>query len=223
MSRTQKEHLLTNDSKWAEWSARLRSLASAGIPDADKFDHERYTDLLALADQMAAEPSERAALYPLKPKAPSTPKVDVRGVVFREDAILLVRELIDNGRWTLPGGWVDINQSPSEAVEREVLEETGYVVRAARLIMLVDKRNPRHAHPPDANHIYKIFILCELLDDQRSVPAQESAKNQETADAAFFTEAQTDGLDLSFGRVTPTQLARCFAYHHAPHLPPEFD
>lgn len=223
MSKMQKEQDLTSKTQWAEWAARLRSLASEGIPDADKFDRERYNELVALADRMASESSDSTVPYPLKPKAPITPKVDVRGVVFRGDAILLVRELIDNGRWTLPGGWVDINQSPSEAVEREVLEETGYVVRAARLIMLVDKRNPRHAHPPDANHIYKIFIWCELLDDQRSIPTQESAKNQETADAAFFTEAQTDRLDLSVGRVTPAQLARCFVYHHAPHLPPEFD
>lgn len=210
---------------WDHWEARLRALAKDGMVNAEQYDQERYAEVLAIADQIAHyhPPAATKALISLKPIAPVTPKVDVRGIVFRDDAVLLVRELMDGGRWTLPGGWVDIDQSPSEAVEREVLEETGYRVKAARLILLVDKRSPRHQHPPDLNHIYKLFFLCDLLDDQPVQPQQASAKNLETANAAFFHEAQIAALDLSLGRVTAAQLARCFAHFRTPSLPPEFD
>ena len=53
----------------------------------------------------------------------ATPKVDVRGAVIEDGRILLVREIADSGRWTMPGGWADVNQSPSECVIRELREE----------------------------------------------------------------------------------------------------
>ena len=50
----------------------------------------------------------------------------MRGVIFKNSEILLVREIADNGRWTLPGGWADVNETPSESVIREVFEESGF-------------------------------------------------------------------------------------------------
>ena len=83
----------------------------------------------------------------------------MRGAVFVGEQVLLVRERSD-GRWTLPGGWVDVNDSPAQAVEREILEESGYRARAVKLAALVDKN--RHPHPPGVHHIYKLMFLCEL-------------------------------------------------------------
>jgi len=54
-----------------------------------------------------------------------TPKVEVRGAAFRDGRVLLVRETAD-GRWTLPGGWADVNESPSEAIEKEIAQESGF-------------------------------------------------------------------------------------------------
>ncbi len=53
-----------------------------------------------------------------------TPKLDVRAAVFRGDELLLVREAGD-GRWSLPGGWVDLREFLGEAATREVRESPG--------------------------------------------------------------------------------------------------
>ncbi len=75
----------------------------------------------------------------------ATPKVDVRGSVFRDDQILLVKERAD-GLWTLPGGWADVNESPREAVVREIMEESGYHTRANKLLAVWDRA--KHQHTP---------------------------------------------------------------------------
>lgn len=147
----------------------------------------------------------------------ATPKVDVRGVVFRldpssgRDSILLVRELRD-GLWTLPGGWADVDDSPAEATVREVYEESGYQTRAVKLLACYDRN--KHGHPPYGFHIYKLFFQCEPLGG-------EASGSIETADAAFFCE---DGIPaLSLPRVTPEQIARFFAHRRHPEWPTDFD
>jgi ADP-ribose pyrophosphatase YjhB (NUDIX family) len=110
----------------------------------------------------------------------ATPKVDVRAALFREDKILLVREMLDNGRWTLPGGWADMTDSPREAVEREVREESGYEARAVKLAAVYDRN--RRGHPFFYFSIYKLFFICEITGGAPIGP------NIETGGVEFFTE-----------------------------------
>ncbi len=143
----------------------------------------------------------------------ATPKLDIRGAVFRGDGILLVRERADEGRWTLPGGWVDVGESPSEAVVREVREESGYETRATRLLALYDR--DRQGHPPILWHTWKVFFLCELVSERQGELGYESGG------AEFFP---LDGLPaLSLGRVTERQLQRLFEHRRHPEWPPDFD
>ena len=79
-------------------------------------------------------------------KGYQTPKVDVRGVVFRGDKILMVRETID-GRWSVPGGWADVGLTPFEVAVKGSLEESGLEVVPVRLLAVLDKKC--HNHPPD--------------------------------------------------------------------------
>jgi ADP-ribose pyrophosphatase YjhB (NUDIX family) len=142
----------------------------------------------------------------------ATPKVDVRGVVFREGKILMVREAQD-GLWTLPGGWADPNEPPSESVTREIFEEAGFMTRAVKLLAVFDRE--KHAHsPPYAFHIYKLFIRCEI-------ESGEARPSIETLEAGFFPE---DGIpELSVARVTAGQIARCFEHLRHPEWPADFD
>ena len=142
---------------------------------------------------------------------PATPKVDVRAAVFDGDAILLVKEA-DDGGWSLPGGWADVGESPAEAAEREVYEESGYRVKASRLLAAYDR--DRHGHPPIPYHVYKLVFLCEVLDHDPSVTVEADG-------AGFFAADAIPPLSLS--RVTPAQVVRLFEHRYDPDLPADFD
>ena len=139
----------------------MQAIAQTGLAfTRDPFDRERYAQLAELVAELLSRELEipRGAARELwaGEQGYATPKVDVRGGVFRDDHVLLVRERADGG-WTLPGGWVDVNDAPSEAVAREIFEESGYRARAVKLAALVDKN--RHPHPAGVHHIYKLFFL----------------------------------------------------------------
>jgi ADP-ribose pyrophosphatase YjhB (NUDIX family) len=203
--------------KWVKWSRRLMAIAQNGLEYAENhFDQERYEQVRQVAAEIMAEQTDTDCRKVLDlfsgETGYATPKVDVRGVVFHEDQILLVKERVDGG-WTLPGGWADINESPREAVVREVSEESGYQTQAKRLLAVWDRAKHPHV-PPLPFHIYKLFILCELLGG-------EATASPETEEVGFFHEHQLPSLSLS--RVTPGQITRLFEHHRQPDLQTDFD
>jgi len=199
-----------------DWARKVQAIAQNGLLfTKDSFERERYTQLQQLTDSiLAAElaiPLGAARALWDNEKGYATPKVDVRGGVFDGDRVLLVRERSDGG-WTLPGGWVDVNDAPSEAVAREIYEESGYRAKATKLAMLVDKN--RHPHPPSVHHIYKLFFLCDLTG------------------GAAKTSNETDGVDffpvhslpnLSVGRALSSQIERLYEHQLDRTLPTDFD
>ncbi len=141
----------------------------------------------------------------------ATPKVDVRGAVFQDSKILLVQERSD-GLWALPGGWSDVGDSPSDAVVRELREESGYKTRATKLLALLDRN--RHNHPPHVNHIYKVFIRCEIIGGAPTT-------SHEIQGVGFFAEDRIPELSLT--RIVPAQITRMFEHYRQPNLPADFD
>jgi ADP-ribose pyrophosphatase YjhB (NUDIX family) len=142
----------------------------------------------------------------------ATPKVDVRGVVFRDEAILLVRERAD-GRWSLPGGWADVYDSPSEATVREIWEESGYRTRAVKLLALYDRT--KQGHTPMPFHAYKVIFQCEITG------GEPQGGSVETDGVGFFREGELP--ELSISRVTAAQIARFFEHLRHPEWPADFD
>lgn len=204
--------------RWLEWVQQVQALAQDGLAyTQNPFDSERYQALQHIAAKIMAEYSgsdfESVDGLFTHQAGYATPKLDCRGVVFNDGRLLLVRELADNG-WTLPGGWVDVGEPPSSAVEREVFEESGFRVKASKLLALDDRLNPRHGHPPFIFHTYKMFILCDLLGGKPT-------SSIETSGAAFFGEEEIPPLSVM--RVTMEQIRRMFAHHRNPQLPTEFD
>jgi len=205
------------DPQWLHWARRLQAIAQIGLAYTQNvYDIERYEQIRAIAAEMMAAQSGADPVYVRELFAQevgyATPKVDVRGVVFRDGQILLVKELSD-GLWTLPGGWADVTDSPREAVEREVWEETGYRTRAAKLLAAYDREKQGHT-PPYPYHVYKLFFRCDLIGGV-------AADSHETAGAAFFAADAIPALSLS--RVTPAQIARLFEHYRHPDLPTDFD
>jgi ADP-ribose pyrophosphatase YjhB (NUDIX family) len=202
--------------KWLEWARQMQSIAQAGLTYSENpYDHERYEQLRDLAAEIIATYAQ-VDLPVVKDLLAGetgylTPKIDVRGVVFQDGKLLLVKESSDGG-WTLPGGWGDVDEPPSRAVEREVWEESGYQVQAKKILALYDRS--LHGHPPHMSYVYKIFILCEL---QGGAPVD----SLETSGASFFASDSVPPLSLQ--RTTAGEVERMFAHHAHPDWPTDFD
>ncbi|MFE4710730.1 MULTISPECIES: NUDIX hydrolase [unclassified Paenibacillus] len=197
------------EQKWLSWAKEIQAIAQTGLAYAkDVYDIERYQALRELSVDILAqysfESKEKIRLAFAGDEGYCTPKVDIRGVVFREDKILLVREKLD-GKWALPGGWADIGLSPSEVVVKEIAEEAGFQTEAVRLLAVLDKKF--HQHPPEPYHIYKLFILCRITGG-------EAAVGVETSGVAFFGVDELP--ELSEERNTKTQLQTMFEYLQNP-------
>src|SRR3954454_9957682 len=167
---------------------RLQALAQAGLTHAaNLYDVERYQEIgsisLKLVEELTDEHLEKILRAFPKENGYPTPKVDIRAVVFSEGPqILMTREKIDGGRWTLPGGWADIGYTPFEVAAKEAYEETGLIVEPVRLLALFDKR--KHDHPPQPWYVYKAFILCEVTGGSLS------AETSETTGASWFRQSE---------------------------------
>lgn len=197
------------------WPSAFR-IAQSGLTYATSpFDVERYSELTAIAASMIAGPQTERILLAQRLFAAeagyATPKVDVRAAVFQDDRLLLVRESED-GCWTLPGGWADVGQSAAECVQREVREESGYLVRAVKLLACWDRN--KHPHPAIPFHVYKLVFRCELLG---GVPAASS----ETTEVGFFADDRIPELSLT--RILPHQLRFVFESLRDPAAPTVFD
>jgi ADP-ribose pyrophosphatase YjhB (NUDIX family) len=196
---------------------RVQALAQAGLAfDPNPFDLERYQELLLLSQRMlhglTGVPVPVLAQAVAADPGYPTPKVDIRAVLFQgQDAILMVREKHDGGRWSLPGGWGDVGYTPFEVAVKEVHEETGLAVEAVRLLALFDKR--KHPHPPQPWYIYKAFVLCRVTGGTLD------AETVETTDARWVSRAELPQLALSTDRVTLSQLERMFDFAAQPDLP----
>ena len=199
------------------WARQLQAISQNGLNYAvNDYDRDRYNHIQQIAAEMMAttdpiiSPQHLVAFFS-REGGHATPKVDVRAAIFREDRILLVREISDGG-WTLPGGWADVGDAPSLAAAREVREESGFEVKITKLVAAYDR--DRHPHPPIPYHAYKLFFLGELTGGA-------PATSNETDAVEFFAEDRLPPLSLS--RTLPQQIAMMFRHYRNPELRAEFD
>jgi ADP-ribose pyrophosphatase YjhB (NUDIX family) len=203
---------------WLNWAKRIRAIASTGMHYArDQYDAERYQELYAIALQMLAHlggvPLSRIEqLVSQTSKGYETPKVDVRGAVFSGERILLVQEISD-GLWTLPGGYAEVGSSPSENVIAEVWEEARLKVVPKSLYAI--RHKAKHEYPQDVRDFYKLFFICERVDDRDPAPGPEVAA------LGYFEQQKLP--PLSTGRVLPKDVHAAFMYMRASKPNTEFD
>jgi ADP-ribose pyrophosphatase YjhB (NUDIX family) len=206
----------SNIPRWLEWSREIQALAQTGLHYApDDYHRDRYRRLIDIAAEIAAQhsglPKEDLVDMFTTARGYATPKVSVRGAVFRGGKILLVRERLDGG-WCMPGGWADVGDSPSAMVEREVLEESGLRVRAARLAGVYDKNNEPEQR--EVLHLYDLVFLCDDLGG-------EPGPSNETSDARFFDLGEIP--PLSSGRTSLRHIQDAVARRDDPSLQTAFD
>jgi ADP-ribose pyrophosphatase YjhB (NUDIX family) len=206
------------DARWLDWVRRLQAIAQNGLHyDPPPFDRERFEQVRAVAAEMAAaggagaSPEELVAAFAAE-TGHATPKLDVRAVAFRDGRVLMVRGL-DDGRWTLPGGWAEVGESPRAAVEKELLEESGHAGRAVRLLALLER--DLRTRPRFPMYAWKAYFLCEL---EAGEPAEVHAA--EVTEVGFFPE---DDLPELSERTPRAQLDVALARARDLSLPAAFD
>ncbi|WP_349919867.1 NUDIX hydrolase [Aeromonas veronii] len=176
-------------------TAQARLTYSKDPFDIGRFEALRNAAATLIASQSELDPEAIAQWIALDSGYP-TPKLDVRAFIVNEVGHLLLVQERSDGCWTLPGGWCDIGDSPSQAVVRELVEETGLQCRAVRLLALFDKH--KHPHPPQLPHAHKAFFLCEVTGGELLT------QTDETQGAGYFPIDQLP--ELSRHRVVESQL-----------------
>lgn len=201
---------------WLTIAKKIHSIAQTGLAfTKDKFDQERYTELLNLSIQIIQNitdiDSKKLEFIFNRDIGYQTPKLGVRAVVFKENKLLLVKEKMDD-KWCLPGGYADVGMTPSEIIINEVKEESGFDVKPTRILGLIDYN--KHQERPFPFDIYNLFMECEIIGGKPEVGI-------ETSDIGFF---EIDNLpELSERRVTKTQILQMFELYNNKNLEPIFD
>ena len=202
-------------SPWLDWAVELQALAQAGLYySKDPFDQERFQRIRDISAEMMAHktalPLETVKDLFCGETGYQTPKLDTRAAVFQDGKILLVRET--SGRWSLPGGWVDVNVSVLENTAKEVREEAGLDVIPRRIIAVQDRA--KHNLPVYAYGVCKIFVQCDAAGGQFT-------PNLETTEARYFPPDQLP--PLAEEKNTPAQIALCFEAYRSDAWATQFD
>ncbi|HEX2921762.1 MAG TPA: NUDIX hydrolase N-terminal domain-containing protein [Bacteroidales bacterium] len=204
------------EKKWLTWVTEIQSIAQAGLTFSENpYDIDRYKKLrelsVAIMQEYTGLAHEKLVNLFANETGYQTPKVDIRSAVFKGDSILMAKEKID-GKWSLPGGWADVNSTVYESAVRECSEEAGAIVKPKRIIaILTANRQNNFVYPYT---IYKIFVECELIE-------WNFADNMETYGADFFSLENLP--ELSVERNNREQIELCFDAKNKPVFETVFD
>jgi 8-oxo-dGTP pyrophosphatase MutT (NUDIX family) len=117
-----------------------------------------------------------------------------------------------DGGWTLPGGWADVGDVPSQAAEREVWEEAGFQVKANKVVGVYDTNRVGRL---ELFHAFKIVFLCDLISGK-------AKPSIETSEVTFFRKEEIP-VALSGERTHLRHIQDVFACLDDPNCPTEFD
>lgn len=193
---------MNKNNNWLQWAIELQSLAQAGLTYCkDVYDKERYERIREISAEIVSHMTDisQSKVKELfcNESGYQTPKLDTRAAIFENEKILLVRE--NNGKWSLPGGWVDVNVSVGENVVKEVKEEAGLDVVAEKVIAIQDRA--KHNLPAYAYGICKIFVQCSVIGGQFQA-------NSEATESCYFSMFELP--ELATEKNTKEQIQMCF-------------
>jgi len=199
--------IMSEKKNWLSWAIELQSLAQAGLAyGKDVYDIERFERIREISAEMVSYmseiPVEKVKDLFCSEHGYQTPKLDTRAAIFQDDKILLVQE--NNGKWSLPGGWCDVNLSVGENTLKEVKEEAGLDVAADRVVAIQDRA--KHNLPEYAYGICKVFIQCTVIGGQFE-------ENSETTGFDYFSE--DDLPELATEKNNEEQIRMCFAAYRS--------
>ena len=189
--------------KWISWAMELQFIGQAGVTySKDRFDQERFERIRELSGEIMSGYTglsmEKVRDLFCSETGFQTPKLDTRAAVIEDGKILLVKER--DGRWSVPGGWVDVNEAVGRNAVKETWEEAGLTV-VPRCVVALQDRN-LHNQPAYAYGVCKIFFLCDIVEG-------EFKQNIETSESGWFSLAELP--ELAEEKITRAQIEMCFA------------
>ena len=199
-----------------EWARKVQAIAQNGLAfTQDPFDRERFAQLQELVapssppswTSRSRRPRASGRAMKATPRRRST-----SAAASSRDQVLLVRERSD-GKWTLPGGWVDVNDGPSFAVEREIREESGYLAKAVKLAALVDKQPATAIRPASSTS-----TSCSFSASSPAAPPRSATKPTAWS-SSRWTRSPSSPRDAPCA----SQIERLYQHHLNPELPTDFD
>lgn len=201
--------------EWLEWAKELQFIAQAGLTySKDAFDIERFERIREISAEIVSRqtglPLEKVKDLFCNEEGFQTPKLDTRAAIFKDNRILLVKE--KNGTWSLPGGWVDVNQTIKSNTIKEVKEEAGLDVEVTRIIAVQDRN--LHNLPPYAYNVCKVFVLCEAQGG-------DFQPNIETIESGYFSLDEIPRLAEE--KNNKEQIEMCFAAYRDKDWEVQFD
>jgi len=124
---------------------------------------------------------------------PENPVCAVGAIIFKQDTVLLIQrgKAPSLGKWSIPGGAVDLGERLEDAVVREVEEETRLAVRPKEIGKVID-RIFRDEGGGVQYHFVIVDYLCEVLEG-------EPQPGSDAAAAGYFKISDLDALDLTEG------------------------
>jgi 8-oxo-dGTP pyrophosphatase MutT (NUDIX family) len=180
----------------ALWADILRDCSARGLHFASNvYDRGNYQKVQDIALELFALASGKlpAEIEPLGSTVFARPAPFPTGdgaVIDDTGRILLIRR-VDNGLWAMPGGGLEVGETPVQGVVREVLEETGVTCEPVALVGIYDSRL---CGTPSLYHLYQFSFLCRPLPDIKVIDPPLHA--HETLEKKWFLEdALPDDLD----------------------------
>ena len=133
----------------------------------------------------------KTRVFQQKKDYPGHPRVAVGAVVFKEECVLLVRrgQPPAEDLWAIPGGSVEIGETLQEAAEREILEETGIEIRAAKPIYTFDVI--------DRDEAGKVRFHYVIIDLAANYVMGEPSPGDDAVEARWVSAQEIDGLEVS--------------------------
>ncbi len=198
---------MNSEDKIVEWAIKLQSIAQIGLTyQKNVFDKERYEELRNIASEMMSIKSgislDKVEKLFCNEIGYQTPKLDTRAAIFENGKILLVKEY--DGKWALPGGWVDVDISVGDNMIKEVKEEAGLDVTIDKVVAIHDRE--KHNKPIYAYKICKVFAICTKISG-------EFKENHETVESKYFNINEIE--NLAEEKNTLEQIKMCFdAYNN---------
>ena len=183
----------------AIWADKLRDISALGLHFCQSvYDRQHYQAVQDIAVEMLALATGEtvAQLEPLRASvfARPTPLAVGDGAVIDDAGQILLIRRADNGKWAMPGGGLEVGETPAEGAVREVLEETGVYCQAVSLVGVFDSRL---CGTVSRHHLYQFLFLCRPFDR----PAIAPSHPDETLEMHWFAQAELPA-DLDLGHAT---------------------